>query len=258
MKTHRISRLPAIKPAPSTSRSCRTMRRCSPRRRAEESLCLKSPLPASIIVICMTSPTAMRRFAAGAVLLKLPPNPSCRTCDTADATAASISTTTKPWLGSSTTTKPWLGSLFDEFSTSATVGPLAGSIEQPVAANAHNIAIGKQIDERIHDPLSTKHHRRRRRGKFAVNRTFSSIPMSMVPSTLSFNDVIWFGASHPVAHDVSAVSAAVLHQGRRGAVSLLAHPGAAVQLHALAYNFGNFLRTLATTEPIKDWSMTSL
>ena len=26
-----------------------------------------------------------------------------------------------------------------------------------------------------------------------------------------------------------------------------------LQLHALAYNFGNFLRTLATPEPIKDW-----
>jgi DDE family transposase len=28
--------------------------------------------------------------------------------------------------------------------------------------------------------------------------------------------------------------------------------------HALAYNLGNFLRTLATPEPIKDWSLTSL
>jgi hypothetical protein len=31
-----------------------------------------------------------------------------------------------------------------------------------------------------------------------------------------------------------------------------------LQLHALAYNFGNFLRTLGTPEPIKDWSLTSL
>ena len=31
-----------------------------------------------------------------------------------------------------------------------------------------------------------------------------------------------------------------------------------LQLHALAYNLGNFLRTLATSEPIKDWSLTSL
>ena len=31
-----------------------------------------------------------------------------------------------------------------------------------------------------------------------------------------------------------------------------------LQLHALAYNLGNFLRTLATPEPIDDWSLTSL
>jgi hypothetical protein len=31
-----------------------------------------------------------------------------------------------------------------------------------------------------------------------------------------------------------------------------------VQLHALAYNLGNFLRTLATPEPINDWSLTSM
>ena len=31
-----------------------------------------------------------------------------------------------------------------------------------------------------------------------------------------------------------------------------------LQLHALAYNLGNFLRTLATPEPIKNWSLASL
>jgi hypothetical protein len=31
-----------------------------------------------------------------------------------------------------------------------------------------------------------------------------------------------------------------------------------LQLHALAYNLGNFLRTLATPGPIKDWSLTTL
>ena len=30
------------------------------------------------------------------------------------------------------------------------------------------------------------------------------------------------------------------------------------QLHALPYNLGNFLCTLATPEPIKDWSLKSL
>ena len=34
--------------------------------------------------------------------------------------------------------------------------------------------------------------------------------------------------------------------------------GVRLQLHALAYNLGNFLRTLATPKPIKDWSLTSL
>jgi hypothetical protein len=31
-----------------------------------------------------------------------------------------------------------------------------------------------------------------------------------------------------------------------------------LQLHALAYNLSNFMRTLATLEPISDWSMTTL
>jgi hypothetical protein len=31
-----------------------------------------------------------------------------------------------------------------------------------------------------------------------------------------------------------------------------------LQLHALAYDLGNFLRTLATPEPLKEWSLTSL
>ena len=34
--------------------------------------------------------------------------------------------------------------------------------------------------------------------------------------------------------------------------------GVRLQLHALAYNLGNFLRTLATPEPIKKWTLTSL
>jgi hypothetical protein len=35
-------------------------------------------------------------------------------------------------------------------------------------------------------------------------------------------------------------------------------PALRLQLHARACNLGNFLRTLATPEPIKDWSLTSL
>src|SRR5271157_2196273 len=47
--------------------------------------------------------------------------------------------------------------------------------------------------------------------------------------------------------------------GLRGAGARAAFAANAVrlQLHALAYNLGNFLRTLATPAPIKDWSLTS-
>ena len=31
-----------------------------------------------------------------------------------------------------------------------------------------------------------------------------------------------------------------------------------LQLHALAYNLANFLRTLVTPEPMSDWSLTTL
>ncbi len=40
---------------------------------------------------------------------------------------------------------------------------------------------------------------------------------------------------------------------RRCVCRTFAANAARLQLHALAYNLGNFLRTLATLEPIKDW-----
>jgi len=56
-----------------------------------------------------------------------------------------------------------------------------------------------------------------------------------------------------------------MDQGRQGAIKwtrlscrTFAANAVRLQLHALAYNLGNFLRTLATPEPIKDWSLTSL
>src|SRR5437870_13502769 len=59
--------------------------------------------------------------------------------------------------------------------------------------------------------------------------------------------------------------AAVDAQPRKGAIKwtrlscrTFAANAVRLQLHALAYNLGNFLRTLATPEPIKDWSLTSL
>jgi hypothetical protein len=47
-------------------------------------------------------------------------------------------------------------------------------------------------------------------------------------------------------------------QRRKEAVRRGLDPFAFDDLHALAYNLGNFLRTLATPEPIKEWSLTSL
>ena len=51
------------------------------------------------------------------------------------------------------------------------------------------------------------------------------------------------------------VTAAASHPDCRAVLSQIVAP---YQLHALAYNLGNFLRTLATPEPVKDWSLTSL
>src|SRR5262249_11054553 len=62
------------------------------------------------------------------------------------------------------------------------------------------------------------------------------------------------------ARDVRAMD-----QGGKGAIKwtrlscrTFAANAVRLQLHALAYNLGNFLRTLATPEPIKDWSLTTL
>src|SRR4029077_2821527 len=56
-----------------------------------------------------------------------------------------------------------------------------------------------------------------------------------------------------------------MDQGGKGAIKwtrlscrTFAANAVRLQLHALAYNLGNFLRTLATPEPINDWSLTSL
>jgi hypothetical protein len=60
--------------------------------------------------------------------------------------------------------------------------------------------------------------------------------------------VSWAGENQPASFEFAEISAPAL--AALNAVRL--------QLHALAYNLGNFLRTLATPEPIKDWSLTSL
>ena len=46
--------------------------------------------------------------------------------------------------------------------------------------------------------------------------------------------------------------------GRRLSCTRFAANAVRLQLHALAYNLANFLRTLATPEAIETWSLTSL
>ena len=59
----------------------------------------------------------------------------------------------------------------------------------------------------------------------------------------------------PYVYIVTSGSNATLHGGVASDLPRCAHEH---RTGALAYNLGNFLRTLATPEPIKDWSLTSL
>jgi len=62
-----------------------------------------------------------------------------------------------------------------------------------------------------------------------------------------------------MVNSVSSSSAfAASNSRRRGKARSSAANAVRLQLQALAYNLGNFLRTLATPEPIKDWSLTTL
>jgi hypothetical protein len=85
--------------------------------------------------------------------------------------------------------------------------------------------------------------------------------------------LVYFG--YPQAHEDDAERAAAFYNQRgtaeqwikegKGAIKWtrlscrkFAANAARLQLHALAYNLGNFLRIMATPQPIRDWSLTSL
>jgi hypothetical protein len=57
---------------------------------------------------------------------------------------------------------------------------------------------------------------------------------------------------------VAAYGASAAARPDAAVMPFLAANAVRLQLHALAYHLGNFLRTPATPEPIKDWSMTTL
>jgi hypothetical protein len=96
-----------------------------------------------------------------------------------------------------------------------------------------------------------------RQGRIASGRTLSArwlhrhqhgaAPRISSPSTTS------------AGHASNGSRRARARSNGRGSHADLSRPTpSAFQLHALTYNLGNFLRTLATPEPIKDWSLTSL
>jgi hypothetical protein len=92
--------------------------------------------------------------------------------------------------------------------------------------------------------------RRRRHGPDARGRS-PGLPL-WVTILLRFQP-----ASDPVEGANSEPSAFAIKWTRLSCRTFAAN-AVRLQLHALAYNLGNFLRTLATPEPIKDWSLTSL
>ena len=72
---------------------------------------------------------------------------------------------------------------------------------------------------------------------------------------------VW-GAFHspeaPLVEIISNKQRRSAPSGRRLSCRTFAANAVRLQLHALVYNLGNFLHTLATPEPIKDWSLTTL
>ena len=71
----------------------------------------------------------------------------------------------------------------------------------------------------------------------------------------------WVGAGNPSSswgNKSRAIFLGTRSNGTRLSCRSFAANAVRLQLHALAYNLGNFVRRLATPEPIKDWSLTSL
>jgi len=79
-----------------------------------------------------------------------------------------------------------------------------------------------------------------------------SICKKMHPETAksSKSDYLW--SSNPVDQSKGGI------RSTRPSCRSFSADAVRLQLHVLAYNFGNLLRTLATPEPIKDWLLTNL
>jgi hypothetical protein len=90
-----------------------------------------------------------------------------------------------------------------------------------------------------------------RRGRMASPASALSSPTWLAPPRMSWPSTTSAGRASNGSKRAKARS-----NGRDCHVAFAAN-AVRLQLHALAYNLGTFLRTLATPEPINDWSLTS-
>ena len=95
-------------------------------------------------------------------------------------------------------------------------------------------------------------------------RTGSGIPASFILASASSSPTYpvrpsgWSPSTTNAARGQSIKEGEGAIRWTRLSCRTIAANAVRLQLHALAYNLGNFPRTLATPEPIKDWSLTSL
>ena len=97
---------------------------------------------------------------------------------------------------------------------------------------------------------------RRRQGRMATERTLRASASSS-PTWQAAENVVAFYNKRGTCEQWIKEGKGAIRWTRLSCHSFAAN-AVRLQLHALAYNLGNFLRTLATPEPIKDWSLTSL
>ena len=77
------------------------------------------------------------------------------------------------------------------------------------------------------------------------------------PSSCRENEILAFYNKHGTCEQWIKEGKGAINWTRLSCRSFAAN-AVRLQLHALAYNLGNFLRALATPESMKDWSLTTL
>ena len=104
----------------------------------------------------------------------------------------------------------------------------------------------------------TKSAPRRRQGRMASGRTLSRVSASSSPTCARPAErVVAFYNQRGTCEQWIKEGKSAIKWTRLSCRSFAAN-AVRLQLHALAYNLGNFMRTLAMPEPVKHWSLTSL